>query len=105
MGEYQPAQGETVEASRQRAAILVGIQDSRRNPKPEDLIRALVQLLKVPGVNLERYKRSDGFRIKTFSRVGGGALTGFAGSQWDQTTVDEDANPFDDESTAQPQQK
>ncbi len=102
LGEYQRVEGEVAATSLQRAAILVGLQNSARYPRTDTLVRALWQMLKVPGVNLERYKRSDGYKYMRWSGLTGGALTGVVGSKWhDSEEIDVDAaDPFESDEPA-----
>ncbi len=102
LGEAQGSVTDTLSASLQRSVIVVGVMNSRRVPHPEDIVRSLVQLIQVPGVKLDNYKRSDGLRYATFSNIGRGNYDGYAGTSWNTRETAADDNPFARDDNAAP---
>jgi hypothetical protein len=95
LGEAQSPPGQAVSFPLQRSVIVVGLINSRRLPRPEDIVRSLTELVKVPGVNLGSYRRADGAQFQTYIGIRRGSYEGYNETDW--TTIDGDgSNPFED---------
>lgn len=78
----------------QRSVIVVGVINSRRLPRPADVIQALTQLVQLPGVRMDQYERETSPRRKVFSGITRGPLNGLASGNWQEREAD-GSNPFD----------
>lgn len=91
LGEAQLGEDE-VAVSTQRSVVLVGIYNSRRIPRAEDVLSALEHLVQVEGVRMASYRRTSGGRRLYFTAIGPGP---YDGAPTDTTPLAEGQNPFE----------